>query len=461
MTATRPEETPMRTVGGSPERSILSAMERAAPGRRAEATTWTAAGRVAGAVAATLALAMAAAACAADGGTDSDDGAGGLSGIQAGEDVAAGSTSDEDGPDSAAAGTEEPSDSPDAATDGSGTLQGDGSISDEDGGEPESLADYLGPEFGFGFGADPEEQQAYYARQEQRVQELIAECMAQEGFEYIPAVRPIPDGAFSDFASEEFARERGFGITTSFGDEGALFGFDDDWTDPNQAIVAALSDSEREAYYETLHQPPEPTGTETNPDTGEEVEVYDNGFGGGCSGQAFEEVYAFSDREDIYEQLDLESMYERLEADPRVQAMTADWSQCMSSRGYDYEDPEAMHESVYTEFQARLEEISGQPGGFVDPFLGLSEEEIEEFMADKSPEEMRDLFVQAQREAASLVDQDALAALQDEERELAVADAVCSADMQQRIEELLREYEAELINDNRALLEQHRDERRG
>ena len=452
----------MKTVEESPERSIRSATERAAYGREDAATAWTAqpaARRVAVAVTATLALAMAAAACAADGGTDPDDAAGGLSGIEAGEDVAAGSTSDEDGPGGAAVGTEEPSDSPDAATDGSGTLQGDGSIFDEDGDEPESLADYLGP--GLGFGADPEEQQAYYARQEQRVQELIAECMVQEGFEYIPAVRPIPDGAFGDFASEEFARERGFGITTSFGDEGALFGLDDDWTDPNQAIVEALSDSEREAYYETLHQPPEPTGTETNPDTGEEVEVYDNGFGGGCSGQAFEEVYAFSDLEDIYEQLDLESMYERLEADPRVQAMTADWSQCMSSRGYDYEDPEAMYESVYTEFQARLEEITGQAGGFVDPFLGLSEEEIEEFMADKSPEEMQDLFVQAQREAASLVDQDALAALQDEERDLAVANAECSAEMQQWIEELLREYEAELINDNRALLKQHRDERRG
>ena len=454
----------MKTVEGSPERSIRSATERAVFGREDAATAWTAqpaARRVVVAVAATLALAMAAAACAADDGADSDDGAGGLSGVEAGEDVSTGSTFDEDGPDSAAVGTEEPSDSPDAATDGSGTLQGDGSISDEDGDEPESLADYLGPGFGFGFGADPEEQRAYYARQEQRVQELIAECMAQEGFEYIPAVRPIPDAAFGDFASEEFAREHGFGITTSYGDEGALFGLEDDWTDPNHAIVEALSDSEREAYYETLHRPPEPTGTETDPDTGEEVEVYDNGFGGGCSGQAFEEVYAFSDLEDISEQLDLESMYERLAADPRVQAMTADWSQCMSSRGYDYEGPEAMYEAVYTEFQARLEEIGGPPGGFVDPFAGLSPEEIEEFMADKSPEEIQDLYTQAQQEAASRVDQDALAALQDEERELAVANAECSADMQQRIEELLREYEAELINDNRALLEQHRDKRRG
>ena len=453
---------PDKTVKTSPERRTRSATERAAHGREDAATARAArpaARRAAVAVAATLALAMAAAACAADGGTDPDDGAGGLSGIEAGEDVTADSTPDEDGPDPAAAGTEEPSDSPDAATDGNGTLQGDGSGRTEVTGEPESLADYLGPEFGLG--ADPEEQQAYYARQEQQVQELIAECMAQEGFEYIPAVRPIPDGAFGDFASEEFARERGFGITTSFGDEEALFGLEDDWTDPNQAIVEALSDSEREAYYETLLRPPEPAGTETDPDTGEEVEVYDNGFGGGCSGQAFEEIYAYSDLEDIYEQLDLESMYERMEADPRAQAMAEDWSQCMSGRGYDYEDPGAMYESVSTDFRARLEEITGQAGGFVDPFLGLSEEEIEELMADKSPQEMQDLFVQAQQEAASSVDQDALAALQDEERELAVANAECSTDMQQRIEELLREYEAELINDNRALLEQHRDDRRG
>ena len=453
----------MKTVKGSPERSIRSATERAAHGREDAAATWAArpaARRAAVAVAATLALAMAAAACAANDGTDSGDAAGGISGIEA-EDGLAGSTPGEDGPDSAAVGAEEPSDSPDAAADGSGTLQGDGSGPGEDTDEPESLADYLGLGFGFGFGADPEEQQAYYARQEQRVQELIAECMAQEGFEYIPAVRPIPDAAFGDIASEEFARERGFGITTSFGEEEALFGFEDDWTDPNQAIVEALSDSEREAYYETLHRPPERTGTETDPDTGEAVEVYDVGFGGGCSAQAFEEVYAFSDLQDVYQQLDLESMWARMEADPRAQAMTDDWSQCMSSRGYGYEDPEAMYESVYTDFQARLEELTGQAGGFVDPFEGLSPEEFEEFMADKSPEEIQDLYMQAQQEAASNVDQDALAALQDEERELAVANAECMADMQQQTEELLREYETELINDNRALLEQLRDERRG
>ena len=344
----------------------------------------------------------------------------------------------------------------------------------DDSDEPERLGDFLGIDL---FGADPEEQRAYYARREQRVQELIAVCMVEEGFEYIPAVRPIPDVAFEDFESEEFARERGFGITTSFGDDqAALFG-GDDWTDPNQAIVDALSDSARQAYYDTLYQPPEPAGSETDPDTGEEVEIYEGGYGGGCSGQAYEEVYAFDSLDEIYEQLDVESMYERLEADPRVQAMSEEWSQCMGDRGYDYEDPEAMYESVYTDFQARLEEIVGSSGGFgfgfassgdsassggfADPFEGLSDEEIEELMADMSPEELDDLFATAQREASKNVDQAALAALQDEERALAVVNAECSANMQQQIGELIKEYESVLIHENRALLEQYRDDRAG
>lgn len=379
-------------------------------------------------------------------------------------------------------GQEAQGDAVEGETDGRSDPSADEDESGDPADEPESLADFLGVAGGFGFGSDPEEQRAQYTRQEQRVQELIAECMAQEGFEYIPAVRPIPDAAFRGFDSEEFAREQGFGVTTTFGDTGPGFLDVDDWTDPNQAIVDALSESERQAYYDTLYQPaafPDAgndgdfassgsssasastsvTG-EIDSDTVEEAEIY-GAFGSGCSDRAYAEVYALEDFEELYEQLDLESMYERIEADPRSQAMFEEWSQCMADRGYDYPSPETMYESVYTDFQARLEEIGGSPGGFLDPFEGLSDEEIEELFTNLSPEEVNDLYLQAQQEAAQNVDQDALAALQAEERALAVANAQCTADMQQQIEELTREYETALINDNRALLEQYRASQRG
>lgn len=333
---------------------------------------------------------------------------------------------------------------------------------DDDGDAPERLADYLGGlGFGLGFGVDPEEMQAYYARQAQQAEELIAQCMANEGFEYIPAVQPIPDAVFGGPNDMEYAREWGFGVTTAYLYEESPFGAADDWTDPNEAIVEAMSDSERQAYYDALHSPPAPTGTETDPETGETVEVYDDSFGEGCSGEAYEEVYGGQELMEVLDALDLESMWERMQADPRTREVFGDWSECMADRGYDYDDPDEMYEQVYDEFWTRLEEIVGPGGGFVDPFEGLSSDEIDELLSNLSEDEFEDFFASAQLEARQQVDQAALSALQDEERDLAVANAECSQDMVQELDELSKEYEADLIEANRALLEDYREQQGG
>lgn len=346
---------------------------------------------------------------------------------------------------------------------------GDGSAehSLEDSDEPERLADYLPV---FGFSDAPEQAQAYYERQERRVQELIAQCMAAEGFEYIPAVRPTPAFASGAFDRVEYAREWGFGITTFFGEETELFGAGEEWTDPNEAIVAALSDSERQAYYDTLYAPPGPlepptpgtdgAGAEAGTDTGAETEVFE-GFGEGCQDQAYEEVYADQEFTELVEQLDLESMWERVEADPRMSDLTDEWSRCMADRGYDYDDPNDLWESVYEDFEARLEEIVGPDGGFVGPFEGLSPEEIDERLSTTSPEELDDLYAAAEREARQNIDQAALSALQDEERALAVADAECTEPLSEGTQEVAATYEAELIEANRELLESYRSRQGG
>ena len=118
-----------------------------------------------------------------------------------------------------------------------------------------------------------------------------------------------------------------------------------------------------------------------------------------------------------------------------------------------------MYEAVYTDFQERLEEIVGSTGAFFDPFVGMSDEEIDELMTSLSPEEMDDFFSQEQQTAQQDIDQEALAALQAEERALAVVNAECSGDLYQQFIEIYREYEAALVNENRALLEQVRDSR--
>ena len=342
----------------------------------------------------------------------------------------------------------------------------------EDPDQPETLAGYLGvPWLSF----DLSDQQDMYRRQEQQAQELIAACMAQEGFEYIPAVRPDLDEGFGNPWDVEYAREYGFGISTTFGETFALD--DSDWVDPNQAIIEALSESERNAYFEILYgfsdaaaplDPESPADSDGSSGIATEsegegtaeaepsVDAYEDLFGQSCSGQAYEQVYAIGRFEEIYEQLDLESMFERMEADPRVKDFGDDWADCMRERGYEYDEPDALYDSVYIEFGDRLKEITGSSGGLFGDFEDMSAEEYEELFADKSPEEIEDYYGKAEQEAVADIDQEALGELQEQERELAVDNAECSDGLLELYAKIGREYEARFIEENRAVLEQFR-----
>ena len=154
---------------------------------------------------------------------------------------------------------------------------------------------------------------------------------------------------------------KGFGITTHSDGTGELAS-DSDWVDPNLAIVAALSESDRSTYYDTLH------GVRgIDPDTGEPAETgvleFDD-LDGSCTSQAYKEVFAFFS---ALEQLDFESLQDRVMADPRTQTLYEEWSACMSGEGYEYENPKAMSEQVSTDLLTRLGEIKGITAG--DPSM--------------------------------------------------------------------------------------------
>lgn len=319
--------------------------------------------------------------------------------------------------------------------------------------QPETLDDFLGTGF---FSTDPEEQLANFARQQQQAEELVAACMAREGFEYIPASRPVDTGQVGSDEDVEFAREYGFEISTR-GDGTAVFEGTDDWVNPNDAIVEALSESERQAYHATLYGSSfddgflsGSDGTSSDSDTST-TEATDTGFEG-CFGEAAAEVYELDTFEEISEQLDFQSLFERVEADPKFAEMEAEWSDCMAERGYQYEDPDALYESL-DDLRVRYDEIVGTS----DPFAGLTPEEFNSL----SPEEIEDRFTQAEQAAEREIDQDALAALQAEEIALAVANAECSEDLYDQVIELYQEHEAIFVNENRAVLEQFRESREG
>ena len=314
--------------------------------------------------------------------------------------------------------------------------------------EPDSLADFLGFDFD-----DPDSTAAFSAEMERRVQETIASCMAQEGFEYIPAVRTQGGFGFSVQDEETFAREQGFGITTWVGQEDAFLSSDEDWVDPNAEIVASLSDSEREAYNEVLYGESPAFGDGGPRDGGprDGPGVVDDFFGSGCTGQAFQEVYGSWAQ--VFTELapQFEELQQRVQADPRFKEANEQWAGCMADRGFPYDSQEAMFDQVNEEFSRRLEEITGA-GGF-DPFAALSEEEIEEFMAERSDEEIADFFDLAQQEALAAIDQEALAALQQEEIDIAVASFECSSETDVSIEDIFRDYEGDFVRENRDVLE--------
>jgi hypothetical protein len=327
----------------------------------------------------------------------------------------------------------------------------DGSTTTAAGTEPESIAAF----FGFPTGDDPEAAQAFYQAQETRIQEMIRTCMAEQGFEYIPAVYPQPDIATMEFDQIEYARTQGFGITTWYGNEEQFSGPEVDWVDPNQALIEAMSESEMEAYYEALHGPP--MERETSSDGETLVTMSGSGFGSGCYGEASEEVYG--NQNQVYEVMsaELEDMYARVQADPRIAEANSTWAGCMSERGFSYESTEQMYTEVYEDFQQRFDAIVGPNGGYVDPMEGWTDAERETFFTEKSQEEIEAFFAAAQNEAEQDIDQEALAELQQEEKDLAVANAECSADMNDLYTELYKEYETQFITDHRARLEEIRD----
>lgn len=112
-----------------------------------------------------------------------------------------------------------------------------------------------------GYSTDPADQAAEQQRfieQERKVQQAVADCMKQEGFEYIaqdPAVF-MGSSTFDEdiaFDSKEWAEKYGFGMSTTFGSDGFAGPGTTPPTDPNQAYVESLSEAERAAYHKALY----------------------------------------------------------------------------------------------------------------------------------------------------------------------------------------------------------------
>lgn len=185
--------------------------------------------------------------------------------------------------------------------------------------------------------------------EQMKVEELVAKCMTDQGFEYTPvdyssmngnamAMPAGDDGSDLEWGTLEFAKKYGYGQTTNpWGDpvdqptDGGQ-----EWVDPNQAYLESMTETEMTAYQTALY------GVQPNFTDDADWENWNPTWEEqGCYGAAQHEVnpnMTSGGSEDENKWADLEAemqtMYESLESDPRVTEAVAKWASCMADAGY-------------------------------------------------------------------------------------------------------------------------------
>ena len=217
--------------------------------------------------------------------------------------------------------------------------QPDNRQSSESRSAPETLSEQqVGPlgEFQnriFGIGAPiaetPAEQQAQRDTQRRQEEEMIAACMAEQGFTYLPyllegAPTIVIQPPAETWGTRAFAERYGWGISTDpFGvNEPLEIDVDAGPVDPNQPLLDAMSPAELAAWEEALWGAPQPDG-EWDP------------MLAGCRGIA--QAYFWPDP--VQSQFvalfdELNGFWASVENDPQTLALTSNWLSCMADRGY-------------------------------------------------------------------------------------------------------------------------------
>lgn len=287
-------------------------------------------------------------------------------------------------------------------------------------------------------GAPDEEAMAAARREQQQVEERVAECMAEQGFDYEPLdmseqMGSVEEHPRQELDEDEFREEYGYGVSTwqpepqQRSQSGP--------TDPNMERVQEMDDAERAAYEEALHgEPPD-----HRPD-GEPVPFEP----GGCRGEAWEAVRG--DQQEAQAELGpaFQELNETIESDPRIVEAEEAWAECMRAAGWDVEervDPQRRISEAHLEL---IEEARPSP----EPRPGLE---------DVDPEELEELEEAPPMEAE--IDEAALEELQERELDMAADDHECAQEhFPEELEQEVRaEHEGEFIEEHRETLEQLRD----
>lgn len=199
---------------------------------------------------------------------------------------------------------------------------------------------------------DEQDREEAYAKQKAKAEELIAACMAKEGFEYTPDTQDVEKTVVTPSEEDggpgpgfvEYAKTSGYGITDRWGEmmrapqgTGEVMGI--------EANQNHMSPEEMQAYNETLWGAGNGRVEEDEEDTWE----YD-WTKSGCNGAAFHETQ--SPGADAYEDPEFKDLFAKMDemnmqtvGDGETPApneekakLDREWVECMGDAGYEYTD---------------------------------------------------------------------------------------------------------------------------
>lgn len=225
-----------------------------------------------------------------------------------------------------------------------------------DGGEEEAAGNPNDPRNSpvaqlLGFDMSSSEQRA----KDLEIQQQIAECMRDEGWEYEPVDYQAQMGDMNAEWEQQlndpegYGEKYGYGVVRSYESQGDMSGTT--FEDPNQDYLETLTPEENQAYYETLYgvQPEFVEGDEYVMPPLEDQ---------GCQGAAMLAVYGENSamtNADL--QTRLNELFTESENDPALAQANDDWAACMRERdpSYEFERPDEASSQLWE----RLNELQG------------------------------------------------------------------------------------------------------
>jgi hypothetical protein len=217
-----------------------------------------------------------------------------------------------------------------------------------------------------------------FASHVEKTQSLIATCMAEAGFEYVPVDVKTVELAQKYVRSDPAASRRdyharwGYAVTTRFDDPSRAVGLGEQ----NMKIMKSLPESDQEAYDRNLF------GENRNADFAFTLDEEDFSETGGCTRKAVAAVFTpgqvdgtFVNPKDVL-----------IDSDKRIVAAAKEWSKCMRGHGYNYKEDQ---DEIIDEYGERLEKLVGD--GDPETLTGERAAALRKLQAEEVAVSMADL----------------------------------------------------------------------